>query len=115
MKKRDTGGLFVCADPAADQPRVEAGAIDPTGPMFGWKMKAAEGEEAAREARILAAEGMALEDFRAGKGEAEGTRRPARAPIGDAAIEEHDGALWIAFTLPAGAYATVVLREITKS
>src|SRR5207302_2916292 len=33
LKKRATGGLFVCADAAQDAPRVAAGEVDPCGPL----------------------------------------------------------------------------------
>ena len=39
LKKTDTGGLFVMRDPDADQARLDAGAIVPTGPMFGHSMR----------------------------------------------------------------------------
>lgn len=114
LKKRDSGGLFVCADTGVDQPRLDAGEVDPAGPIFGHKMKAAEAEAALREARILAAEGVTLDTFREGRGEAEGTRRPARVPVAELALGMEEGALIVGFTLPPGAYATVVLREVMK-
>ena len=78
LKKLDTGGLFTCADPAADGPRVQRFEISPAGPMFGHKLRAAEGEALAREERLLAAEAIQLSDFARGGGEAEGTARAAR-------------------------------------
>ncbi|ACL67108.1 tRNA pseudouridine synthase D TruD [Anaeromyxobacter dehalogenans 2CP-1] len=113
MKKLDTGGLFTCEDPAADGPRVERFEISPAGPMFGHALRLAAGEAGAREARLLEAEGIALADFARGGGEAEGTRRAARLRV-EVALEPLEDGYRAAFELPRGAYATVVMRELTK-
>jgi tRNA pseudouridine13 synthase len=114
LKKLDTGGLFNCADPAVDGPRVARFEVSPAGPMFGHKLRPATGPALAREEAILAADGIALSDFARGGGEAEGTRRPARLPIAIALSAVPDGYL-AAFELPRGGYATVVMRELMKS
>lgn len=113
LKKLDTGGLFTCEDPAADTVRVLAFEISPAGPMFGHKLRLAAGEAAAREARLLAAEGISEADLARGGGEAEGTRRAGRIPVAIALEPEADG-YRAAFELPKGSYATVVLGELTK-
>jgi tRNA pseudouridine13 synthase len=114
LKKLDTGGLFVCEDPAVDGPRVERFELSPAGPMFGHKLRPlAAGPAAEREARLLAGEGVTLGDFARGGGETEGTRRAGRVPIAVELDPDPDG--YVArFTLPKGSYATVVLREIVK-
>jgi tRNA pseudouridine13 synthase len=114
MKKLDSGGLFTCEDPAVDGPRVERFEVSPAGPMFGHKLLPAGGEAGAREARLLAGEGIELADFARGGGEAEGTRRAARLPIEVTLAPLEDGYL-ASFTLPSGSYATVVLSELMKS
>jgi tRNA pseudouridine13 synthase len=126
MKKLDTGGLFDCADPAADGPRVERFEISPAGPMFGHRLRPAAHEALAREERILAAEGLTLAAFARGGGEAEGTRRAARLRVEVALEPLADGApgtappgpagagYRAAFELPKGSYATVVMRELVK-
>lgn len=113
LKKLDTGGVFLCEDPAADGPRVARFEVSPAGPMFGHKLKAAAGEPAAREARLLEAEGLTLPEFARGGGEAEGTRRAARLPVALALSPVEDG-YQAAFELPSGSYATVVMRELMK-
>jgi tRNA pseudouridine13 synthase len=113
MKKLDTGGLFTCQDPAADGPRVERFEISPAGPMFGHKLRPAEGEALAREERILAASGVGMADLARGGGEAEGTRRAARLPVAIALEPAGDG-YRARFELPRGCYATVVMRELMK-
>lgn len=114
MKKLETGGVFTCTDPTADQPRIERFEISPAGPMFGHKLQLASGESGAREERLLAAEGISLSDFSRGGGETEGTRRPARIPL-QVELEQVDGGYWARFDLPKGSYATVVMGELTKA
>lgn len=115
LRKTDTGGLFVCEDPAVDQPRVEAFEVSPAGPMFGPKMTKAAGEVAEREAALLREAGVTAEDFRRGKSETEGTRRPYRIPLEDVRVEDEGTARVISFTLPKGSYATVVMAELMKA
>lgn len=114
MKKLDSGGVFVCEDTVADQPRVIAFEISPAGPMFGHKMKPASGEAREREERLLAAEGVAEADLARGGDETEGTRRAARIPVA-IELEAIEGGYRAAFELPKGSYATVVMGELTKA
>ena len=114
MKKTDSGRLFVCREPEVDQPRVERGEIVPTGPIFGWKMQRPEGEVDAAEQAVLAAERLGLDSFRRLGGIAEGTRRPFAVPVADASWSTERSTVELAFTLPAGSYATVLLDEVMK-
>jgi tRNA pseudouridine13 synthase len=113
MKKLDTGGLFDCAEPELDGPRVGRFEISPAGPMFGHKLRAAGGDALAREERLLASEGITLAAFAKGGGEAEGTRRAARLRV-DVAVEDLPDGYRARFELPKGSYATVVLGELVK-
>jgi tRNA pseudouridine13 synthase len=114
LRKVETGGIFVTADPEVDQPRLEAGEIAPTGPMFGVAMRSPpEGSEAfAREAAVLAAAGLARESFARVARLAEGTRRPLGFPLGEPSARLSGQNLELVFTLPPGGYATVVAAEI---
>jgi tRNA pseudouridine13 synthase len=115
LKKLESGGLFVCEDPGADGPRVAAFEVSPAGPMFGHQLRpAATGVPAEREARLLAAAGLALADFARGGDEAAGTRRAGRLPIEVGLSPLPDGYL-ARFALPRGSYATVVMRELMKA
>lgn len=111
------GGLFDCVDPAVDGPRVRAGEVIPTGPMFGvtTRVPPAGSLEAAREQAILDASGLTRESFAAVRGIAEGTRRDAAIKVADVAVTPGDETLTVAFALPGGAYATVVMREVMKA
>ena len=114
MKKLDNGGVFTCEDPEADQPRVDRFEISPAGPMFGHKLRLTSGEAGAREARMLADDGVSEADLARGGGETEGTRRAARIQVA-VALEPIDGGYRASFDLPRGSYATVVTGELTKS
>ena len=113
MKKLDNGGVFSCTDPAVDQGRVDRFEISPAGPMFGHRLRAAEGDPGAREARLLAADGVGPADLARGGGEAEGTRRAARLPV-QVELTPIAGGYRAAFDLPSGSYATVVMGELVK-
>jgi tRNA pseudouridine13 synthase len=119
LRKRDTGGLFACQDVAEAQARLDAGALDVTGPMFGHKMMAPpQGSPAgAREQAILAGSGITIEQLAALGPIAEGTRRPYTVPIEDAAAEPgaEPETLLLRFSLPSGAYATVLVDEVSKN
>ena len=111
------GGMFTCEDAATDEARLHAGELVVTGPMFGTKMRAAVGAAAEREDAILAAAGLARDDFAKVAQIAEGTRRDASIAVRDIALRTlpDDGSLEVQFALPAGAYATAVMRELMKS
>ena len=113
MKKLETGGVFNCTDPEADLPRLLRFEISPAGPMFGHKLRPAEGEAAAREERLLASDGVGPADLARGRGEGEGTRRAARIPL-RIELEPIPEGYRAAFELPRGSYATVAMGELMK-
>ena len=115
LRKADTGGLFVCGEPAVEQPRVDRLEVSPTGPVFGWKMPRPEQAVDAEEQALLASEGLTLEQFRTLGGLGEGARRPFAVRVVDPSSEVDGGDLVLRFTLPAGSYATVLLDEVMKS
>jgi tRNA pseudouridine13 synthase len=114
LKKHETGGEFVSEDPLVDQPRMDAFELSATGPMFGPEMTTPTAEAWALEESVLTADGVTLETFVAGGDETRGTRRLTRIPFAATWAAEGD-ALTLAFSLPAGSYATVVLRELLKA
>jgi tRNA pseudouridine13 synthase len=116
LRKRATGGLFVCEDPTADAARVGSFEVDPAGPMPGHSILAARGEALRREEAVLAEAGIDPASFAAGGEEMQGARRTYRIAPEELRIEPAGPqALAISFALPRGAYAVSVLREITKS
>ena len=76
---------------------------------------AAEGAVAEREAAVLRDAGLSADAF-AGFGKLlQGTRRHNLVYLDDLAAQPHPDGVQLTFTLPAGGYATVLLREVTKS
>lgn len=114
LRKRETGGIFVCVDPEVDTPRVQAGEVDPTGPMPGAKTFAAEGEEAVLEAAALDSMGLSPEALATLHRFAPGTRRAARVVAADLTFTPEGTGAVLTFTLPAGCFATVLLGEICQ-
>ena len=117
------GGMFTCEDAPTDELRLLAGELCVTGPMFGDRMRRPpEGSAAAeREAQILAAAELAPDAFARVRAIAEGTRRDASIEVIDPRVTSgaeaglEPSTLEVAFTLPGGAYATAVMREVMKS
>jgi tRNA pseudouridine13 synthase len=115
MAKWPCGGLFIARDVGAEQRRLEAREIVPAGPIFGRKMLAAAADAAAREKNVLTQAGLSLTSF-AGFGKLlQGTRRHNLVYLEDLAGTPQEECVYLTFTLPAGSYATVLLREVTKS
>ena len=113
LQKLGSGGLFVCEDPAADPSRVASFECSITGPMPGSRVRPEpRGEAAALEERVLAARGVGIEHLARSR-DAEGARRALRLPV-RISLEQEGDALALCFELPPGAYATAVIREITK-
>ncbi len=114
LKKHESGGVFVSEDPAADQPRADAWELSPTGPMFGAKMRWPTGEARDREEALLIEAELTLAHFAKWKRVAPGTRRLVRVPVGAIGLSVSDHTATLDFTLPAGSYATILVREILK-
>jgi tRNA(Glu) U13 pseudouridine synthase TruD len=82
--------------------------------------RATEGSPAGeREDKILADAGLARDSFSGVRAIAEGTRRDATITVGAPTVIELDNAgidhaFEVTFTLPGGAYATAVMREVMK-
>ncbi len=115
MARWPFGGLFVAEDVATEQARLEAREIVPAGPMFGRKMFRAAGEAAGREEQVLRAAAVSPQAFGAFGKLLSGTRRHNLVYVDDLTASVESEGVRLSFTLPAGSYATVLLREITKS
>ena len=112
-KKYATGGIFDVVDLAAEQVRYAAHEIAFTAPMYGAKMWAAKEESALLENAILQEANLPTDVWH--KAKIDGTRRLGRLLITDLRIEPQDeDKLVFHFTLPKGAFATVLLREFMK-
>lgn len=108
-KKHDTGGEFLVEDDA-EAARAERLEISALLPLYGTRVRVAEGEPGRLEREILAAHGLGWSDFTARRG----ARRVSRVALDGAEARVEGDGLVVAFSLPKGAYATTVLREIMK-
>jgi tRNA pseudouridine13 synthase len=108
--------LFVVEDPGAEQPRLDSGDIHLTGPMLGPKMKASAGRPRELEIEATASLGLSDEALSELGRSAPGTRRDLvlRPEEIRHEVAAEDGSLTLDFTLPAGAYATLVVRAFTR-
>jgi tRNA pseudouridine13 synthase len=109
------GGLFVAEDVPATQERFDARQVVTSGPMFGRKTFPARGEAAEREAALLAEAGLTPQAFLGFGPLLEGTRRHNLVYVDDLQGTAEDGGVRLRFTLPAGSYATILLREVMKT
>lgn len=124
--RHDDNACFLVDAPTLAAPslaeRVAKIEVSPTGPLWGAKMMRAGAEPGRLEEAALEATGVTMKDlvsFSHRTGDPlTGARRPLRVPLGDpdieAGVDEHGAFIRCAFDLPAGAFATVVMREIMK-
>lgn len=115
--KHVNGACFQVVDVAAEQPRVERFEISPTGILFGSRAPWATDEAGTIEREAAAGYGMTPESLnQAGTAcRFRGERRPLRIPLQELEWGIDGDRLTLSFLLPAGAYATSVLRELMKS
>ena len=111
-RKTDTGGLFIVDDIDEAARRFQSGLISYTGPIYGHKMMAAAGRAGEYEDAVLQRYGLNLAGFKHLR--APGSRRAAVLNLDDLAVRPVAEGLQFSFSLPAGAYATTVLREFTR-
>jgi tRNA pseudouridine13 synthase len=119
MKKHDTGGEFVAEAPDPEiERRIRALEISPTGPIPGRKMPHPALDALELEREVLAANGLNEGSLMATK--APGARRFLRVPAGSLALQafsphsgsDDSGIATLAFFLPPGSYANVLLRTL---
>lgn len=118
--KHENGACFHVEDAAVEQPRCDAFEISPTGPLVGYRVTLPDGEPLEMERQVFSEAGLTPEDFKIpGRERAKGARRPLRVKPQDAemsgGVDEHGPYVTVSFTLPAGSFATVLLRELMKS
>ena len=114
MMKRPFGGMFTAEDLPSEQARFDACETVHAGPIFGRKTFPAKGEAAGREAEALQEAELTPAQF-AGFGKLlQGTRRPNVVYLDDLEAQPEPEGVRLSVTLPAGSYATVLLRELMK-
>jgi len=110
------GAVFLVEHPEDEAPRAARFEISPSGPIIANKVTLASGRPGEIERAVFAEKGIAPADFDRVKAlRLRGDRRPLRVPLGGTEVEPVGDDIRVRFVLPSGAYATVVLSEITKS
>ena len=97
---------------------AERGRAFVTLPLMGYESEFAEGVPGEMERSVLEEEGIELSDFRVPANPdlgSPGNRRAALLRVDPVVMVEEGGSALLNFDLPAGSYATVVLREYMKS
>jgi tRNA pseudouridine13 synthase len=111
-KKTSSGGMFIVKDLETEQERYESHEISFTAPIYGPKMWWAEGPAGRLEDKILEDAAIDLEELR--RLRVRGSKRLGRL-IPKVGVHKTPRGLQLSFTLPKGAYATIVLGEIMKN
>jgi tRNA pseudouridine13 synthase len=115
--KLENGACFQVEDAETEQPRADRFEISPTGILFGSRVSWASGEPGRIEEAVIAEAGT-TKDALVAAGKAcgfRGERRALRVPLQELEWSLEGSVLTLAFTLPPGAYATSVLRELMKT
>ncbi|MGE3109185.1 MAG: tRNA pseudouridine(13) synthase TruD [Phycisphaerales bacterium] len=126
--KHDNGAVFAVDRAVLDDPttrdRLDTIQISPSGPMWGDEMPRPADGSAPATVELAALESFAvtprhLIDFsRKLRDPLPGKRRPLRVPLSypdvEGGTDAHGHYVKVVFELPAGSFATVVLRELMK-
>lgn len=99
---------FQARGSGAERAELREFAIEPLGPIWGYKLDRPTGEEL----RLLKPLGIDAESFRPFR--APGSRRPLRLPLPAIDWTPAETGMWAAFELPPGAYATVLLEHFFR-
>ena len=109
----DSRSHFLAGEAECADPRLAALDLHPTGPLFGRGEPSTAGATLALEQQVRN-EHAALVNWLA-NADLEQERRILRLPIGDLAWHYHGtDTLQLEFVLPAGCFATVVVRELVR-
>ncbi len=114
--KSDNGACFLVDDAEKEQPRADRFEISPTGILFGSRVSWASGEPGTIEEAVIVEAGATKEALIAAAKACgfRGERRALRVPLTELDWSLDGDRLTICFSLPPGAYATSVLRELMK-
>ena len=116
MRLANAGSHFVVTDPEVETARWLRRETVPTGPMPGPKLFPAKGRPEALEQRALEELELTPEQLEVLARAAPGARRDLLVFPSELELTDRgEGRVEIAFVLPSGSYATVVVREITRT
>ena len=117
--KHDNGACFKVEQASVEQGRCDAFEVSPTGPLLGYRMSVPGGVPLEMEQAVFGAAGLTAGEFKhADRERVKGARRPLRVKPENielaGGVDEHGAHITVAFTLPAGSFATVLVRELMK-
>lgn len=115
VRLNNSSRVFSVEDSLAEQPRLESGDIHLTGPLPGPKMKSAAGEAHGLEQAVLAELGLGEQEQQRLAKAAPGARRDLVLALPKLEITPGAREYVLEFSLPAGSYATQVVREFTHA
>jgi tRNA pseudouridine13 synthase len=107
-KKHDTGGMFLVEDGDKETPRAQRLEISSALPLFGKKVRLSEGQAGELEQEVLERFGLRWTDGTSLRGD----RRISRLVLTNSDVTPTEDGYILSFTLPKGAFATSVLREV---
>ena len=113
----ETGKTRRVGAPEAEALALDQFEVSPAGPLIGRKLFEARGEAGKLERSVLDFLGVGSPEILDGldRLKLHGSRRPYRVQIKDVEMKSDKEGLRLVFTLPPGAYASEVLRELTKN
>jgi tRNA pseudouridine13 synthase len=118
--KHDNGACFLVESAATEQPRCDAFEISPTGPLVGYRMTLPQHQPLQTEQEVFASVHLTPAAFhQPGKEKVKGARRPLRVKPTEidlaSGVDAFGSHITVAFTLPAGSFATVLMEELMKT
>lgn len=114
VRLEGTGSLFAIDDPEREAPRWKSNDIHPTGPMVGPKMRKAHSDALELERRAVESVGLDESTLRELGRHADGTRRDVVVALPELRAEVDGIVVVLTLELPAGSYATEVVREFSR-
>ena len=116
VRLEGSASLFVVEDPERERSRLAVRDIHTTGPLPGPRALAATGAARALESEVELAVGLGPAELATLGAHAPGARRDLLVWPGDLEVTEAEpGSIWLSFFLPAGSFATQLLRELTRA
>jgi len=115
VRLEGTGSMFVVEDPEREASRLAARDIRLTGPLTGPKMLRAQRSARELEERAVREAGLEPADIDALGRHVPGARRDLVVFPAKTDVTWQGDRLVISFELPAGSYATVLVREVTRA
>lgn len=115
MRLSGSGAGFAVEDVTVENERWARREIVPTGPIIGPKMRPASGRPLELEQRAVAELELEAPDLEVLARAAPGARRDLLVYPEGIELTEREGGFELAFGLPSGSYATVLVRELTRS